>query len=332
MKAVYIERYGGNDVVKLGDLPKPELRPADLLVGVRAASVNPVDFKTRDGMLKLIRPYRFPLILGSDLSGVVIETGAAVTRFKPGDEIFARLDKDRIGSFAEFAAVGQDCAALKPPDLSHLEAASVPLAGLTAWQALLDVAQLRAGKKVLIHAGSGGVGMFAIQIAKHFGATIATTVSERNIELVKQLGADVVIDYRRERFEDALSDYDIVFDTMAGETQLRSFGALRRGGVLVTIAGMPSAKYIRESGLNPLLAWAMAWMNRKATRLAKKHDVRFEYLFMRPDGLQLAEIAKLLEGGVIKPVIDKVYPLDQVKDALAYSESGHTTGKVVIQV
>jgi alcohol dehydrogenase len=332
MRAVYIRKYGANEVVEIGDVPKPELRPADLLVGVRAASVNPVDFKTRDGMLKLIRSYHFPLILGSDLSGVVIETGAAVTRFKPGDEIFARLDKDRIGSFAEFAAVGQDCAALKPPDLSYLEAASVPLAGLTAWQALLDVAQLRAGQKVLIHAGSGGVGTFAIQIAKHFGATIATTVSERNIELVKRLGAEIVIDYRRERFEDALRDYDIVFDTVAGETQLRSFGTLRRGGVLVTIAGIPSAKYIRESGLNPLLAWAMAWMNRKATRLAKKHAVRFEYLFMRPDGLQLAEIAKLLEGGVIKPVIDKVYPLDQVKDALAYSESGHATGKVVIQV
>ncbi len=146
------------------------------------------------------------------------------------------------------------------------------------------------------------------------------------------LAPEIVIDYRRERFEDALRDYDIVFDTMAGETQLRSFGALRRGGVLVTIAGMPSAKYIRESGLNPLLAWAMAWMNRKATRLAKKHAVRFEYLFMRPDGLQLAEIAKLLEAGVIKPVIDKVYPLDQAKDALAYSESGHATGKVVIRV
>ncbi len=191
MRAVYIRRYGANEVVEIGDLPKPELRPADLLVEVKAASVNPVDFKTRDGRLKLIRPYRFPLILGSDLSGVVLETGAAVTRFKPGDEVFARLDKNRIGSFAEFAAVGQDCAALKPPALSHIEAASVPLAGLTAWQALLDVAQLRAGQKVLIHAGSGGVGTFAIQIAKHFGATIATTVSERNIELVKRLGAEL---------------------------------------------------------------------------------------------------------------------------------------------
>ncbi len=332
MKAAFIKNYGSNDVVQIGNLPKPVLRPNDLLIAVKAASVNPIDFKTRDGMLKLIRRYEFPLILGSDLSGVVVEVGSAVAKFKVGDEIFARVEKDRIGTFAEFAAISEDVAALKPENLSHVEAAAIPLVGLTSWQALLEIGKLQTGSKVLIHAGSGGVGTIAIQLAKHFGATVATTVSERNIGLMKSLGADVILDYKKTKFEDQLRDYDIVFDTLAGETQLRSFQILKRNGVLVTIAGVPTADYARAEGLNFFLQLALGWKNRQATKAAKKAGVHFEYLFMRPDGKQLAELGELLTNGSIKPVIDRIFSLNQSKEALAYSETGRAVGKVIIEV
>jgi alcohol dehydrogenase len=331
MKAAFIRKYGNNEVVEVGDLPTPAPGPSDLLVRVHAASVNPVDFKIRDGMLKTLQPYRFPLVLGNDLAGTVAGVGSAVTRFKKGDEIFARLDKQRIGSFAEYALVDESNAATKPPNLRFDEASSIPLVGLTSWQALIDLARLSARQKVLIHAGSGGVGTFAIQLAKYLGATVATTVSERNIELVRRLGADIVIDYRKQRFDDVLRDYDVVFDTLGEDTQLRSFTVLKRGGVLVTIAGVPTARFMREWGASTLVVLYAAWANRKAVRLAKQHQVRFEYLFMHPDGMQLAEIGKLLSDGRIVPVIDKVFSLDLAREALAYSESGRAVGKVIIQ-
>lgn len=331
MKAAFIRKYGGNEVVEVGDLPTPEPGPSDLLVRIRAASVNPVDFKIRDGMLKVMLPYRFPLILGSDLAGVVAAAGPAVTCFREGSEIFARLDKNRIGSFAEFALVNEANAAAKPGNLSFAEAASIPLVGLTSWQALVEIAGLRAGQKTLIHAGSGGVGSFAIQLAKHLGATVATTVGERNVELAKRLGADIVIDYHKERFEDALRDMDVVFDTLGDDTQLRSFAVLKPGGTLVTIAGIPTARFMREWGTNMFVVLYAAWANRKATRLARRTGVRFQYLFMRPDGDQLAKIGKLLSDGHIVPVIDKVFALDDTRNALAYCEGGHAVGKVIIQ-
>lgn len=332
MKAFFIKKYGGNEVVQFGEQPKPTLRPTDLLVEVHAASVNPVDFKIREGAVKTLVPNDFPLILGSDLSGVVVEVGSAVTKFKPGDELFARLDKSRIGAFAEYAVVGEAEAAPKPRNLTHEEAASIPLVGITTWQALLEVGGLQKGQKVLIHAGSGGVGTFAIQLAKYLGATVATTVSERNVELVKRLGADVVIDYRKQRFDEVLHDYDLVFDTQAGETQHRSFRVLKPGGVLVSIAGKPDAKFARKWGLNPLVVMVLGLLSRKTTALARKHQVRFEYLFMRPDGQQLSEIGRLLTDGHIKPIIDRVFPFEQTKEALEYSQSGRAVGKVVIQV
>jgi alcohol dehydrogenase len=331
MKAAFIRKYGNNEVVEVGDLPTPAPGPSDLLVRVHAASVNPVDFKIRDGMLKTLLPCRFPLVLGNDLAGTVAGVGSAVARFKKGDEIFARLDKQRIGSFAEYALVDESNAATKPANLRFDEASSIPLVGLTSWQALIDSARLSAGQKVLIHAGSGGVGTFAIQLAKYLGATVATTVSERNIELVRRLGADIVIDYRRQRFDDVLRDYDVVFDTLGEDTQLRSFTVLKRGGVLVTIAGVPTARFMREWGARTLVVLYAAWANRKAVRLAKQHQARFEYLFMHPDGTQLAEIGKLLSDGRIVPVIDKVFSLDLAREALAYSESGRAVGKVIIQ-
>ena len=332
MKAAFIRRYGGNDVIELGELPAPQAGPGELLVEVHAASVNPVDFKIRDGMLKMILPFGFPLILGNDLSGVVKAVGAGVTRFRPGDAVFARMDKRRIGAFAEFAVVAEADAAARPANLTHIEAAAVPLAGLTAWQALFEIGGLKAGQKVLIHGGSGGVGSFAIQLARHAGLAVATTVGARNAELARSLGADIVIDYKTQRFEDVVSGYDLVFDTQAGDIQHRSFSVLKRGGVLVSIAGKPDGRLVREFGLNPLLGVLLDFLNRKSLRLAKRHGVRYEYLFMHPSGEQLAQIGRLLADGSLRPVIDIVFPLEQVREALAYSEAGHATGKVVVEV
>lgn len=332
MKAAFIRRYGGNQVVELGELPALQAGPGELLVEVHAASVNPVDFKIRDGMLKMIVPFGFPLILGNDLSGVVKAVGAGVTRFRPGDAVFARMDKRRIGAFAEFAVVAEADVAAKPANLTHIEAAAVPLAGLTAWQALFEIGGLKAGQKVLIHAGSGGVGTFAIQLARHAGATVATTVGARNADLARRLGADIVIDYKAQRFEDVVSDQDLVFDTQAGDIRHRSFAVLKRGGVLVSIAGKPDGRLARQWGLNPLLGVLLDFLSRTTLRLAKRHGVRYEYLFMHPSGEQLAQLGRLLAEGSVKTVIDKVFPLEQVREALAYSEAGHATGKVVVEV
>ncbi|MEN9537818.1 MAG: hypothetical protein RLZZ126_53 [Pseudomonadota bacterium] len=332
MKAAFITRYGPNDGVQVADLPVPAIGDTDLLVQVKAASVNPIDFKTRSGQLKVILEYRFPLVLGNDLAGVVTAVGTGVTRFKVGDAIYARLDKDRIGAFAEFAAVREESAALKPANLSFEEAASLPLVALTAWQALVELGKLSAGQRVLIHAGSGGVGTVAIQLARHLGATVLTTVGQRNVGLVKRLGADVAIDYRSARFEDVAHDCHVVLDSAGGSTLVKSFQCVKRGGVVVSIGGTPSAAFARSWGLNPLLVLALGWMSRKATAAARARGARYEYLFMRPSGEQLRQIAQLVESGAIRPVVDKVFALDQAREALAYSESGRATGKVVIRV
>jgi alcohol dehydrogenase len=330
MKAALIHRYGGE--VVLEDRPQPQPGDGDLLVRVRAASVNPVDFKIAAGKLKLLRKDKMPLTLGSDLAGEVVAVGAGVRRFAVGDAIYARLDKDRIGSFAEYALVREGAAARRPPNLSWQEAASLPLVGLTSWQALIDVGKLAAGQTVLIHAGSGGIGTFAIQLAKHLGAQVATTASARNHELVKRLGADVVIDYRTTRFEDVLKDCDVVFDTQGGETLERSFKVLRTGGVVVTIGGRPDGKLARELGLNPLVVAMMSLLSRKVTRLARARQAHFQYLFMHPSGEQLERIGELVERGVIRPIVDRAFPLDEVKQALAYVETGRAVGKVIVSM
>jgi alcohol dehydrogenase len=332
MKAALIERYGSNDVVKVTDIAVPVIGPMDLLIRVHAASVNPVDVKTRNGQLKRLLKYRFPLVLGNDLSGVIADVGAQVRRFKKGDAIYARLDKDRIGTFAEFVVVGEGAAALKPSNVTFEEAASLPLVALTAWQALVEVGKLGANQKVLIHAGSGGVGSVAIQLAHHLGATVFTTVGQRNVELAKRLGADVVIDYRRARFEDVARDCDVVLDSAGGDTLVRCFESVKPGGVVVSIGGTPSAAFARSWGLNPIIVLAIRVMSRKATAAARSHNARYEYLFVRADGEQLREITRLVESGAIKPLVDRMFPLEQVRDALAYSESGRATGKVVIKV
>lgn len=332
MKAAVIDRYGSNDLVKVADVAVPRMGPLDLRVQVHAASVNPLDVKTRNGELKTLLKYRFPLVLGNDLSGVVADVGAHVTRFKKGDAVYARLDTDRIGAFADLAVVREGAAALKPANVTFEEAASLPLVALTAWQALVEIGKLGANQRVLIHAGGGGVGSVAIQLARHLGATVFTTVGHRNVDLVKRLGADVAIDYRSERFEDVAKDCDVVLDSAGGDTLVRSFECVNPGGVVVSIGGAPSAAFARRWGLNPIIVLAIRAMSRKATAAARRHNARYEYLFMRADGEQLREITRLVEGGAIKPLVDKVFPLQQVRDALAYSESGRATGKVVITV
>jgi len=331
MKAAFISRYGGPEVLEIGEQPRPDFGPHDLLVQVKAAGVNPVDYKVRNGAAKVMITRPFPLILGYDVSGVVVEAGASVTRFKTGDEIFACLDRSRFGTFAEFTAVRETDTAHKPSNLSHAEAASIPLAGLTSWQALRDTAALNPGEKVLIHAGSGGVGSFAIQLARHIGASIAATAGARNLDMVKQLGADVAIDYATQRFEDIVRDYDVVFDTLGNGVRNRSFGTLRRDGRLVSIAGIPTANLMREWGLPFWVEWFAALANFNSMRIARAKGVRFEYVSVQSNGVQLAAIANLLRSGAITPVIDKVFPLDQAREAIAHCEAGHATGKVVIE-
>ena len=332
MKAALIHRYGSNDQVRVADIPVPVMGAMDLLVRVHAASVNPLDVKTRDGKLKMLLKYQFPLVLGNDLSGVVSDVGAQVTRFQKGDAVYARLDRDRIGAFAEFAAVREGAAALQPTNVTFEEAASLPLVALTAWQALVEIGKVGAKQRVLIHAGSGGVGSVAIQLARHLGATVFTTVGQRNVELVKRLGADVPIDYRSARFEDVVHDCDVVLDSAGGDTLVRCFECLKPGGVVISIGTTPSAAFARSWGLNPIIVLAISVMSRKATAAARSHNARYEYLFMRADGDQLKGITRLVESGAIRPLVDKVFPLEQVRDALAYAEAGRATGKVVIKV
>jgi NADPH:quinone reductase-like Zn-dependent oxidoreductase len=332
MKAVILDRYGSNDHVHFGEMPDPEVRENDVLVQIHAASVNPVDFKIRNGDLKLILPYRLPLILGNDLAGVVLRVGSGVRRFNPGDEVYARADKDRMGAFAEFISIKEDSVANKPEQLTMEEAASIPLVGLTAWQALIERANLKKGQKVLIHAGSGGVGTFAIQLAKQLGAIVATTTSTANFDLVKRLGADIVIDYKKDDLEKILQDYDVVLNSLGKETLEKSLRVLKPGGNLVSISGPPDPDFARDLGLN--------WMSRQVVRLlsyrirkkAKRRHVSYSFLFMRPNGDQLREIASLIDSGTIRPAVDRIFPFESTKEALIYVERGRAKGKVVVKV
>ncbi|MGT2471550.1 NADP-dependent oxidoreductase [Paraburkholderia terrae] len=332
MKAFVVDRYGRKNDVRAGDMPVPELREDDVLVQIHAAGVNPLDSKIRDGEFKLILPYRLPLILGNDLAGVVVRVGSRVRRFRPGDEVYARPPKDRIGTFAEFIATREEAVALKPKTLSMEEAASIPLVALTAWQALVEKGQLKKGQKVLIHAGSGGVGTFAIQLAKHLGATVATTASAANTGLMKQLGADIVIDYKKDDFTAVLKDFDVVLDTQGGNTLERSLRVLKTGGKLVGIAGPPDPDFAKQLGASLFLDTVMRFLSYRIRRAAKRRGVTYSFLFMRADGDQLGQIATLIDAGMIRPVIDRVFPFESAQEALAYVETGRAKGKVVIKI
>jgi NADPH:quinone reductase-like Zn-dependent oxidoreductase len=332
MKAFVLSRYGKTEPVHAVEVPEPEMRSDDVLVEIHAASVNPVDFKIRNGEAKPLLPYKMPLVMGSDLAGVVVSCGPNVAGFKPGDEVYARADKDRIGTFAEMIAVNEKAVAKKPRTLDMVQAAAVPLVGLTAWQALVEMAQVQPGQRVLIHAGSGGVGTIAIQVAKHLGAIVATTTSTANVEWVKNLGADVVIDYKKDDFETIVHDYDVVFDTLGGETLKKSLPVIKPGGKVISVAGPPEPEFAREYGLNWVVTQAIRVLSFQIRRKAKRRQVTYSFLFMKPSGSQLSELGSLIDSGAIRPVVDRVFPFQSTQEALAYVEEGHAKGKVVVQI
>ena len=308
MKAVRIHTYGGPEVLKYEDAPRPQPQAGEVLVRVHAAAVNPVDWNVREGHMKDLWPHKFPLILGWDLSGVVEELGKGPSRFKIGDEVYSVPDPTRNGAYADYIVVRESELALKPNSLHHVHAAAVPLATLTAWQSLFDTAQLRPGQRVLIHGGSGGVGHFAVQLAKWKGAYVIATASTKNQELVREFGADETIDYSRQRFEDVARNIDIVLDPIGGDTQERSWQVLKKGGILLSVVEPPSADKAKALGI-------------QATFVAS-----------HPNGAELAKIAELIDSGDLKPIVNRILPLSEARRAHELSQTRHTHGKIVLRV
>ena len=329
MKAFLIDRYGKN-TGRIGEASAPVVGVRDVLIEVHASSVNVLDSKISSGEFKLILPYALPLILGNDLAGVVVEVGSQVTRFKPGDEVYARPPETRIGTFAEWIAVDENAVARKPANTSMAQAASLPLVALTAWQVLIETAQLKKGQKVLIHAGSGGVGSIAIQLARHLGAFVATTTSTANVEWVKALGADLVIDYKQQDFESVLHDYDVVLNSLGADVLQKSLTVLKPGGQLISISGPPTAQFAQEQGLSWPLQQVMRLLSFGIRRKARKRAVNYAFVFMRANGAQLQKIATLVEEAIIRPVIDRSFSFASTAEALKYVEQGRAKGKVVV--
>lgn len=331
MKAFLINKYtkGG---LQLAETPIPTIKDNEILVEIHSAGLNVLDSKIKTGEFKLLLPYKFPLVLGHDVAGVVTKIGSKVSKFKVGDEVYARPSDFHIGTFAEFIAIPEDDVAIKPKNISMEEVASIPLVGLTAWQALIEIGNLKRGQKVFIQAGSGGVGTFAIQLAKHLGATVATTTSSANIDLVKSLGADVVIDYKKDDFEKVLKDYDVVLNSQDAKTLEKSLRILKSGGKLISISGPPTPDFAKQMGASWFVKLVMKFLSSGVRKKAKKLNIDYSFLLMRAEGKQLSEITNLIEAGKIRPVIDKVFPFEQTNEALVYVENGRAKGKVVIEV
>jgi len=329
MRAFVLSKY--DTAVHAADVPEPSVGEHDVLVRVQAAGVNQLDEKIRAGEFRAILPYRLPIVLGHDVAGTVIRVGAGVSRFAIGDEVYARPRDLRIGTFAERIAVDESDVALKPASITMDEAGSLPLVALTAWQALVEIGEVRPGQKVLIHAGAGGVGSIAIQLAKHLGAEVATTASGANADFVRMLGADHVVDYRSEDFEEVLTGYDVVLDSLGGENLEKSLRILRPGGRAVGISGPPTPEFARAAGLNPLLRLAMAVLSRKVRAQAKRLGVAYTFLFMRASGEQLRQIAELVDAGAIRPIVGRVLPFEEAADGIASLTRGGIRGKVVIR-
>ena len=332
MKAFTINRYSKGDPLELVDLPQPVIKENEVLVEIHAASVNQLDTKISTGEFKLLLPYKFPLILGHDVAGIITKLGSRVSRFKVGDEVFARPADFKIGTFAEYIAVNENDIALKPKNITMEQAASFPLVALTVWQAFVEKAKLKNGQKVFIQAGSGGVGTIAIQLAKYLGATVATTTSADNFDLVKGLGADIVIDYKTQDFETILKDYDLVLNSQDGKTLEKSLEILKAGGKVVSISGPPDIAFAKEIGLSWFMKIAVFFLSRKVKSLAKKLGVDYSFLFMQANGKQLSEISLLIESGIIRPIIDRIFPFQQTNEAMFYVASGRAKGKVIVKV
>lgn len=328
MRAFVVSKYKGP--LQEADVPEPVVGEHDVLVQVQAAGLNLLDEKIRAGEFKQVLPYKLPQTLGNDLAGTVIGVGSKVRGFALGDQVYARPDKDRIGTFAERIAVPETDLALKPASITLEEAASLPLVALTAWQALVEKGNVRPGQRVLIHAGAGGVGTIAIQLAKHLGATVATTASAGNVDFVRELGADSVIDYRNQDFEQLLDGYDLVLDSLGGKNLEKSLRVLRPGGKAIGIAGPPDPAFAREAGLNPVLRLAMAALSSKIRRQARRLGVTYEFLFMRASGDQLRQITALVDSGAVRPVVGRVFDFDQTPAAVQSIGKGGIRGKAVI--
>ena len=330
MRAFFLDRYAKKATLRLSEAAEPRVGDRDVLVEVHAAGLNLLDSKIRDGAFKPILPYKTPMILGHDVAGKVVRVGAAVRRFKVGDEVYSRPRDGRIGTFADYIAIAEDDVAPKPHNLSMQEAAAVPLTALTARQVLVDRAGLKPGQKVLIHAGSGGVGILAIQLAKHLGASVATTASAAGADLVRRLGADVVIDYKTEDFTQVLSGYDVVLNSLDDKTLERSLAVLKPGGKLISISGPPDPAFAKAQGLNWIVRQIIGWSSRQIRAAAKARQVDYGFVFMRADGEQLSRITTLIEADDIRPVLDRVFPFEELNAALAYIETGRAKGKVVV--
>lgn len=332
MKAFTINRYSKEDQLQLVELPEPIAKDNEVLVQVHSASINQLDVKIKNGEFKLLLPYKFPLVLGHDVAGIVTKVGSKVSRFKVGDEVFARPADFRIGTFAEYIAVNENDVALKPAKITMEQAASIPLVALTVWQAFVEKAKLKKGQKVFIQAGSGGVGTIAIQLAKYLGATVATTTSADNFGLVKSLGADVVIDYKTQDFETILKDYDLVLNSQDEKTLEKSLRIVKSGGKVISISGPPDVSFAKRIGLSWFMKTAISFLSRKVRKQAKQLGVDYSFLFMQANGEQLSEIGSLIDADVIRPIIDKVFPFEQMNNAILYVEKGHAKGKVVVKV
>lgn len=332
MKSFIIRRYGKQEKLQPVETAEPVVKDNEVLVQIYAAGVNPLDAKIRNGEFKIFLPYKMPLVLGHEVAGVVTKVGSRVSKFKVGDEIYARPADHSIGTFAEYISINENDAAIKPANISMEEAASIPLVGLTAWQALVEKANLQKGQKVFIQAGSGGVGTFAIQLAKHLGATVATTASSANIDLVKSLGADVVIDYKKEDFTTILKDYDVILNSQDTDTLKKSLRILKPNGKVISISGPPDTDFANDMGLAWYLKLIMKMLSFGVKNKAKRLGLSYSFLFMKTNGNQLAEITQLINDGIIKPVIDKVFPFEQTNEAVAYVETGRAKGKVVVKV
>jgi NADPH:quinone reductase-like Zn-dependent oxidoreductase len=332
MKAVIAERYGGPEVLELTEVPVPQAGPNGVLVRVHASSVNPVDWKLRKGLMSALWSLRFPVIWGCDFSGVVEQVGSATTLFKPGDEVYGfkhgKVAKTYRGTYAEYAVVPENALARKPAKLSREEAASIPLAALTAWEALVDQGGLKAGQRVLIHAAAGGVGAFAVQIAKALGAYVAATAGARNQDFLRELGADLAIDYTRDEIEGKLSGYDLVLDGVGQSVWRSSLRVLRRGGKLLTLSVPIPEKPVGKLHFFSKVIAAVAGGSVRALLGGK----RLIIVTVKPRGGELEEISKLIEAGKLRPAIEKVFPLEEIGEAHRLSEAGHVRGKLVVKI
>lgn len=332
MQAFILKAYGKRAALALAEVARPVAAPGEILVQVHAAGLNPVDNAIPKGDFKPLLKFELPAVMGSDLAGVVVETGAGVSRFKVGDAVFASVFDTGRGSLAEFVAVSEHAAAHKPANLDFVQAASIPMVGLTAWQAFHEHARIKPGQKVFIPAGAGGIGSFAIQLARQMGARVATTTSTANVALVRSLGADDVIDYKQHDFTQVLDGYDVVLRTVRGDGVAQALRIVRPGSHVVSLIGPPTAAFARQRGMNLVFRFVMGLLSRKIRGLARQRGAEYSFMFVRPDGAQLAEIGKLLAAGAIRPVIDRVYPFAQAKEALAYLDQGRAKGKVVVQM